>query len=112
MASADYETQSSYSFKVEATDKSGLKASKDVTLSVTNVNETPTITSGNSASVLENSAASAVIYTATATDPDTGDTVAWSLTGTDAGKFAIGSDGKVKMIHAGDPSIQLVEGCA
>ena len=105
-ASADYETQSSYSFKVEATDKSGLKASKDVTLSVTNVNETPTITSGNSASVLENSAASAVIYTATATDPDTGDTVAWSLTGTDAGKFAIGSDGKVTLRSSADYETQ------
>lgn len=27
-------------------------------------------------------------------------------------RYEVGSDGKVKMIHAGDPSIQLVEGCA
>ena len=27
-------------------------------------------------------------------------------------RYEVGADGKVKMIHAGDPSIQLVEGCA
>lgn len=27
-------------------------------------------------------------------------------------RYEVGSDGKIKMIHAGDPSIQLVEGCA
>lgn len=27
-------------------------------------------------------------------------------------RYEVGSDGKVKMIHAGDPSIQLVEGCS
>lgn len=27
-------------------------------------------------------------------------------------RYEIGSDGKVSMIHAGDPSIQLVEGCS
>lgn len=27
-------------------------------------------------------------------------------------RYEVGSDGKVKMIHAGDPSIQLAEGCS
>ena len=27
-------------------------------------------------------------------------------------RYEIGSDGKVMMVHAGDPSIQLVEGCS
>ena len=27
-------------------------------------------------------------------------------------RYEVGSDGRVRMIHAGDPSIQLVEGCA
>ena len=30
----------------------------------------------------------------------------------DGVRYEVGSDGKVKMIHAGDPSIQLVEGRA
>jgi fibronectin-binding autotransporter adhesin len=43
----------------------------------------PTITSGASASEAENTAASNVVYTVTATDPDVVGTVTFSLTGTE-----------------------------
>src|SRR5207245_2452437 len=59
---------------------------------VTDVNETPTVTSGATGSVAENNTAGATVYTATATDPDTtapNKTISWSLGGTDASAFAI-----------------------
>ncbi len=69
-ASANFEAKSSYSFNVVATDGGGLTGSKAVMLSITDVNEAPTITSGSTGSVAENAPASTVVYTATATDPD------------------------------------------
>ncbi|UCI06130.1 beta strand repeat-containing protein [Mesorhizobium sp. B1-1-8] len=91
-ASANFEVKSSYSFNVVDTDGGGLSDSKAVVLSVTDVNEAPTVTSAATASVAENAPASTVVYTATATDPDTtapNNTKTWSLTGTDASLLTI-----------------------
>ncbi|RXT45864.1 hypothetical protein B5V01_13620, partial [Mesorhizobium erdmanii] len=96
-ASANFEAKSSYSFNVVDTDGGGLSASKAVVLSVTNVNEAPTVTSGATASVAENAPASTVVYTATATDPDAGDTKTWTLTGSDASLLSINSGGQVTL---------------
>ena len=63
--------------------------SKDVTISVTNVNEAPTITSAAMASFAENG--SGTVYTATATDVDGGTTLTYSISGTDAALFNINS---------------------
>ncbi|PYF83297.1 VCBS repeat-containing protein/autotransporter-associated beta strand protein [Marinomonas alcarazii] len=83
--SADYETKSSYSFNVIVTDNGtgSLTDTQAVTVSVTDVNEAPVITSGSTGSVNENAATSTVIYTATATDVDNG-SLTYSLSGTDA----------------------------
>ncbi len=51
-------------------------------------NAAPTMTSSSTASVPENS--SGVVYTATATDPD-GDTLSFSISGSDAGRLTINS---------------------
>ena len=56
-------------------------------ITVTNVNEAPTITSAATASFAENG--TGTVYTATATDPDAGTTLTYSLTGTDASLFNI-----------------------
>jgi hypothetical protein len=80
-------------------------ALKDITVSVTpgtggggsagggstpvTTNVAPTITSGNTGTVAENAATSTVVYTVTATDPDVGQTLTYSLNGTDAGSFNI-----------------------
>ncbi|WP_246671958.1 cadherin domain-containing protein [Mesorhizobium sp. B2-3-10] len=100
-ASANFEAKSSYSFNVVDTDGGGLSASKAVVLSVTDVNEAPTVTSGATATVAENAPASTVVYTATATDPDTtapNNTKTWSLTGTDASLLSINaSTGEVTL---------------
>jgi len=89
----NYEVKTSYSIRVRSTDQGGLFFDKIFTVSVTNVNEAPTITAPNngnaySANVPENTTAVADVD---ATNPDTGQTLIYSLSGTDASKFTINS---------------------
>ena len=56
-----------------------------VAITVTNVNEAPTVTSGLTASFAENGIG--IAYQATASDPDAGTALTWSLSGTDAARF-------------------------
>ncbi|MGO2233527.1 MAG: DUF4347 domain-containing protein, partial [Marinomonas sp.] len=94
-ASADYETQTSYSFNVVATDNGAgnfnsgsLSTTQAVIVSVNDLNDnTPVMTSGATGSVNENADTSTVIYTATATDADgtaANSTLVYSLSGDDA----------------------------
>ncbi len=101
-ASANYEAKASYSFNVMATDNGTgrLTDTKAVTVTVTNVNEAPSITSGSTGTVAENAATSTVVYTATATDVDAGQTLRYSLTGTDAGSFDINASSGVVTLKA------------
>ncbi|MRR56674.1 MAG: DUF4347 domain-containing protein [Deltaproteobacteria bacterium] len=85
---ADSDTNNIYDITVTATDSNGSTA-KNVAITVTNVNEAPVVTSAASSSVAEN--VTGTIYTATAVDPDSGQTITWSLSGTDAGLFSINS---------------------
>ncbi|NTU58363.1 MAG: hypothetical protein HGB00_05520 [Chlorobiaceae bacterium] len=103
-ASADYETRTSYSFNVIASD--GLPAhdtTKAVVVSVTNLNDnSPVFTSGGTGTVAENAATNTVIYTAAATDAD-GDAVTYSLSGTDASLLNINaSTGEVTLKASAD----------
>ena len=75
-----------YDVKVTASDGT-LSSTKDVAISVTNVNEAPTLTSSAAASFAENG--SGTVYTAAATDPDAGATITYSISGTDASLFNI-----------------------
>ena len=54
----DYETQSSYSFDVKASDPSGLFNTKTVTINVNDLNDAPTITSGDPQAGIANSGVS------------------------------------------------------
>ena len=89
----DYEGKGSYAVTVTATDGGGLSASIAVAISVTNVNEAPTYaTTTASVSVAENTATGADIGNPlTAADPDAGDTLTYTLGGTDQDHFAIDS---------------------
>jgi len=92
-----------HSITITCTDAAGLDVSDTFVLTVVNVNDSPVISSGNSATVAENTDTSTVLYTATATDIDVGDTISYSLTGTDASKFAIdASTGVVTLNTAAD----------
>ncbi len=66
----DFETKSSYSFTVMATDNEGNVSAQPVTLNIINRDEVaPTITSGGTAPAInENSGAGKVVYTVTSTD--------------------------------------------
>ena len=96
-ANPDYEAQSSYSFTVIASDGVNASAQQAVTLAVTNVDDTaPVITSSADAgSVVENSGAGQVVYTAVATDETSA--VAFSLSGADAAAFSIDANGAVTL---------------
>jgi len=98
---ADFEVKSSYSITVNAKDATHT-TTKAVTISVTDVNEAPSITSGTTGSVAENAATSTVVYTAASTDPES-DTLTYALTGTDAAAFSIdATTGQVKLLTPAD----------
>jgi hypothetical protein len=97
LASPDYEAPTDvgannvYDIIVRATTSNGGFMDKNVAITVTNVNDNysaPVFTSGTSASFAENGTGTA--YTAVATDAD-GDTLVYSLSGTDAARFNINS---------------------
>jgi hypothetical protein len=75
------------SFAVTAKDSAGATAENAVYISLTGQNDTPEITSGASATVVEHS--TGTVYTATASDRDSGQTLTFSLSGDDAGLFEI-----------------------
>ena len=99
-AALDYETKPTYTVEVTARDASSLSAAITVTVNVTNVNEDPTFGERAAAtrSVSENTATNTNIGDPiTATDLDAGDTLTYSLGGTDAASFAINaSSGQLK----------------
>ncbi|WP_343525506.1 cadherin domain-containing protein [Sphingomonas sp.] len=86
-ASLDYEAGATRSVQVTATDADGSTHIQTVTINVTNVNEPPVITSPAGFSTAENGTA---VGTLTATDPDAGTTLHWSIAGgADANLFTI-----------------------
>ena len=95
----DYETKTSYSVTVSVSDGNGSSDSLDVTINVMNVNEAPSFANSTATrSIAENTAANTNIGTAiSATDPDTGDTLTYTLGGADAAAFRINStNGRLK----------------
>ena len=90
-AALDYETRSSYSVTVVAQDSEGASDSIDVTIEVTNANEPPSFDSPSATrSVAENTpAAQPIGDPVAAMDPDTGDTLRYSLSGADVASFDI-----------------------
>ncbi|MDP2507300.1 cadherin repeat domain-containing protein, partial [Oceanobacter sp. 3_MG-2023] len=87
----DYETRSSYSLVVVATDGVGNQVNQVLDIAVNNLDEiAPVITSGSSVSVDENTAIGSVIHTVTADDSgDISGGVTFSLSGDDAALFSI-----------------------
>ncbi len=66
----NFEITPQYTLSVKATDGGGLSITESVTISVTDVNETPTIPAGQILQVLENSGVNSVVGTVSADDPD------------------------------------------
>ncbi|MBT9475385.1 VCBS domain-containing protein [Polaromonas sp.] len=77
-------------------------ASRTITVNVAGTNDAPVVTSSAVGSVNENTATSTVVYAATASDADAGDSVTWSLSGTDATAFNIDASGNVRLNASAD----------
>ncbi len=97
---ADSGRDNLYNFSVRASDGRNY-GYLPVTVTVEDVNEPPEISSGGRTefSYLENATAS--LYTFRATDPERAD-IAWSLSGPDAGDFAIGENGALSFRNIPD----------
>ena len=94
---ADSNRDSEYLVTVRAYDGTNY-GTLDATVTVTDVNEAPTVTGTTSRDYAENLTDSVATYSAT--DPE-GITVTWSLAGTDAGDFTI-TDGELKFANTPD----------
>lgn len=75
----DYETKSSYSVRIRATDNGGLFFEKSFTILITDVNEAPAGISLSNSSIAENQTAGTVVGTLSGMDPDLGDSLTYSL---------------------------------
>ena len=99
--SLDYETAQSYELTIFASD--GLfSVPKVVTVSITDSNEAPSVTSSVAFnSFLENTAVGTTIATSAGSDPEN-DTITYSLSGAGSDKFSVDADGKVTLASALD----------
>ena len=95
----DYETKNSYSLTVIASDDAST-ASQDLSISVTNVNEVPQISALSSTHTPDENQTSVV--TVSASDPDAGTSLTYSVSGTDSSLFAISSSGVLTFKTAPD----------
>ena len=90
-AALDFEVTPSFNLVVEARDVGGLADTANVAVGLTNQNETPSA-SDATFGLAENSANGTVVGTTSATDPDAGDSLTWSIvSGNVGGAFTIGS---------------------
>ncbi|UPY39415.1 hypothetical protein LHU95_00615 [Sediminicoccus sp. KRV36] len=93
-APADAGANNVYDITVAASDGTLSSAARAVAITVTNVNEVPSVTSAGTANFAEN--ASGVVYQATGSDPDASTTLSWVLGGVDAALFNLnGATGEV-----------------
>ena len=92
---ADSNRDNVYSLAVQVSD-GGYYGSRDVTVTVTPVNEAPTITTTSSSAtgLRQPENRTSRLYTYRATDPE-GSGIAWSLGGTDGGFFSIDERGQL-----------------
>jgi subtilisin-like proprotein convertase family protein len=79
VANFDFETQSTYSVRIRSTDAGGLFSEQFFAISVTDVNEAPTLVSLINNSVFENAPAGTLVGVATTSDVDAGDSFSYSL---------------------------------
>ena len=77
--SPNYETKSSYTLRIRTTDQGGLYTEKAFTITINDLNETPTNISLSASSINENVAANSTVGTLSTTDTDAGNTFTYTL---------------------------------
>ena len=97
----DADRDNVYDVTVQARDPESSTSSLDVVVTVTDHNENvePTISTRRPPTTYRENGTSAV-YTFRASDPQSGTTITWSLTGTDAGDFTITTNGSGRGVLA------------
>ena len=92
----DFESKSSYSIRVRTTDLSNLSFDQVLTLTITNVNESPSGLQLSTSSIVDGTASGQNVATISAVDPDAGDSLTYTLvTGTgdiDNASFTVSGD--------------------
>jgi hypothetical protein len=78
-AAFNYEAKSSFSVRIRTTDQGGLWYEEAFTITVNNVNETPTDISLSNSSVAENQPSGTAVGTLSTIDPDAGNTFTYTL---------------------------------
>ncbi|MBK7896810.1 MAG: cadherin domain-containing protein [Candidatus Promineifilaceae bacterium] len=102
-APLDFETNPSLTFTVQVQDLGTLTDTAVITVNLTNQNEPPIIT-GTTFSLPENASIGAAVGSASATDPDASDSVAYSIVGGNLGNaFAIGSSSGAITVNSATP---------
>jgi hypothetical protein len=104
---ADSGANNTYEVVVTATDAMGNATNQTLTVTITNVNEAPSITINGSGATHAISQAenSTSVITYTATDVDAGASLSFSISGTDAADFAINSSSGV-LTFAASPDFE------
>lgn len=90
---SDIGTNNVYDISVRATDSAGNFANQSIAITITNVNEAPSIANSSSNPTATSSQAENItsVVTYAATDPDAGAVLRFSISGTDAADFSIDS---------------------
>jgi hypothetical protein len=90
-SAADSDSNNTYIVVITATDSASNATNQTLTVSITNVNEAPTISINSSATTHAVSQAENIssVLTYSATDVDAGTSLSWSISGTDAAAFSI-----------------------
>ncbi|UVO51672.1 tandem-95 repeat protein [Sphingomonas sp. SUN019] len=89
------------SFSYTITDLAGLTSSATVTMTIVGANDAPVNLALAGGAVNENAAGGTVVGTLSASDPDSGDTIRYSLTGTGGGRFVVDAITGVISVAAG-----------
>jgi len=85
----NYEAATSHTVTVRVTDASGATYDETFTINLTNANEGPSELTIAGGTVSENAAAGTYVATASATDPDSGESMTYSLSDDAEGRFEI-----------------------
>ena len=91
-----------YQITVQATDDQISIATFEVIVTVTDLNEGPTVTGRDDFTFLENRDPTLVVETHSATDPEGAGITRWSLSETDRGDFLINESGELTLRYAPD----------
>ncbi|XP_053386497.1 protocadherin gamma-A5-like [Mercenaria mercenaria] len=94
----DFETTTSYTLLIKAVDDVAGSGTATITVTVTNVNEAPAFAASYNPCIADGSLADTTLVTVSATDPDSGDSVTYGISGTD---FKIDSTSGLIQVNTG-----------